>query len=1286
VVSAIIHPVATSIRHPGNPRGEVTGAPQALADYLAPTHLIWLASEPDRAWREVEATYVFGDVSGFTALGERLARRGRVGSETLTDAITAAFSAMQGAIAARGGEILKFGGDAVLAMFAGAGHEARAAAAALGMQEALGSLRIPGAPRSVGRLRMSVGVASGTAHLFLAGEDPRDMVAAGPLASEVVAREGEAEAGEVVLGAACAAALPPDCVAEHGERTLLSTVPPTGEADPPQPPPDADPAPGLAPHMRAHEPEMGEHRSVSVAFIQYKGSDALLAEQGPAALAAALDDLVSATARACRDWGIAYVSSDVDEDGGKLILSAGAPVASPDDDDRMLHALRDIVARDWPLAVRAGVNRGPVFSADIGQAGRRVWSLMGDAVNLAARVMGNAEPGALLATPAALRRVRDEFEREPVAPFKAKGKAALVHAEAIGQARAGPAPDAPATTPLVGREREQATLRAALAEARAGGRRVIELVGEPGIGKSRLAAAAREAASDMNLIAIQGGPYAVRTPYLAMRRGLRHAVLPDLDEEADLAAPLAERVRALDPRLEPWLPLIGVAFGVEYAATAETDALDPEFAQARMAGALGRLIDVASPPQPMLVLVEDAHWLDGASTGLLRYLLGQTRDRYSPDAPNAPGYMALITRRPGAGELAEVQGLETIELEPLDPDAVREILAPASEAEAVLPAVVRDELVERAQGNPLLLGELTAAAQAGAALDELPDSVEALMNARMDSLPFGDRRLLREASVLGNEVDLELLGEIAARDAAAIQATAGRLKDFLVPVRSGTVRFSHALLHDAAYAGLPFRRRRELHARAGETIRRRDGEELDEILAIHFGAARRWPETWHYAARAGEHAMQQAAPREAASFLRSAVAAARWVKDVDRAALAQVTTRLGEAAELAGSFDEARAAFAKARKLVAGDPVAEAELFFKEGRLREGAASVSQALRYYTRGLDVIGSLRSREAGSVRARLILAQGATRLHGGKHRQALPLLERAVHEAERAKDPATLAHAYYLLDWAHSDLGNPEAQRYRDLALPIFEDLGDYDKQGRTLTNLGVNAYHEGRWDEALELYERARQASERAGDSIGASFNVNNVAEIRLEQGRLDEAEELLRDVLATWRAAGLVYGIGNALRNLGRIAMRRGELERAGELLARGREALARGGISGEVCVLDAYEAKRLLLAGDPEGAKLMAERIQEAAKRVDVIPMLPAFLARIMGEAALAAGRREAGIEYALESIEIAERVGAVYDLALGLDFLAEVTGEEGYRERAAELFRRLDVVEAPRTGVAVV
>ena len=231
-----------------------------------------------------------------------------------------------------------------------------------------------------------------------------------------------------MLSRATAAALPADCRGDAGDRTgeLLVGLPPANDdAEAPDPAAGSRPHAGpRAPHARARaRPRRAPQRDRRVRPVQGLGRAASRAAARRRSRSA-LDEIVGATAAACREWGIALVSSDVDSDGGKLILSAGAPVASPDDDDRMLHALRDVVAREWPLAVRAGVNRGPVFSADIGTPARRVWSLMGDAVNLAARVMVKAEPGEVLATPSALRRVRDDFERTPVEPFKAKGKSA----------------------------------------------------------------------------------------------------------------------------------------------------------------------------------------------------------------------------------------------------------------------------------------------------------------------------------------------------------------------------------------------------------------------------------------------------------------------------------------------------------------------------------------------------------------------------------------------------------------------------------------------------------------------------------------------------------------------------------------------------------------------------------------------------------------------------------------------------------------------------------------------
>ena len=150
-----------------------------------------------------------------------------------------------------------------------------------------------------------------------------------------------------------------------------------------------------------------------------------------------------------------------------------------------------------------------------------------------------------------------------------------------------------------------------------------------------------------------------------------------------------------------------------------------------MARAIGRLLDLALPPEAVLALVEDAHWLDGASAALLSILFKRPP---SADGARGRGFLAVVTRRPGPSPFGELD-LTTMELAPLGDEAARELLEPRSEEDAVFPAAAREQLIERARGNPLLLLELVAAARSGAAVDELPDSVEALMNARMDTLP-----------------------------------------------------------------------------------------------------------------------------------------------------------------------------------------------------------------------------------------------------------------------------------------------------------------------------------------------------------------------------------------------------------------------------------------------------------------------------------------------------------------------------------------------------------------------
>ena len=184
-------------------------------------------------------------------------------------------------------------------------------------------------------------------------------------------------------------------------------------------------------HLLA-QPGEAEHRTIAVAFVQFSGTDALLADQGAGALAEALQEAMANVQQATAAHGVTFFETDINRDGGKVMLTAGAPVSRGHDEDRMLRAARQIVERAGTLPLRIGVNRGAVFSGDFGPFFRKTYSVKGDAINLAARVMGKAAPGEVLATRAVVDLALSRFETTDLPPFLVKGKSKPVDAARLG--------------------------------------------------------------------------------------------------------------------------------------------------------------------------------------------------------------------------------------------------------------------------------------------------------------------------------------------------------------------------------------------------------------------------------------------------------------------------------------------------------------------------------------------------------------------------------------------------------------------------------------------------------------------------------------------------------------------------------------------------------------------------------------------------------------------------------------------------------------------------------------
>jgi class 3 adenylate cyclase len=375
------------------------------------------------------------------------------------------------------------------------------------------------------------------------------------------------------------------------------------------------------PAIREHVTSTGatpEHRPVTVAFIRFEGTDRLISDAGPQAAADAQHRLLSIVQRAAERRGVTFLASDVDVDGGKLILTAGAPKVSGEDEERMLLALRDIASADLPLSIRIGVHRGAVFAGDIGPAYRRTYTVMGDAVNLTARLMAAAGHGQIYATADVLERSNTLFETRRLAPLVVKGKAKPLEAWSVGAVIGSRSRHASLQDyPLVGRDAELAVARDALKRARSGSGRLVEVVGEAGIGKTRILEALRAEAGDMRQLHAVCEAYSASTPYSVFRELLREYIGFGRDDPEDvIEVRLRNVVSDIAPDLVPWLPLVAIAFGVEMAPTPEIALLAERNRRSKMHEVVGQFL-AKLIAEPALVEIESVDHMDAASAELL---------------------------------------------------------------------------------------------------------------------------------------------------------------------------------------------------------------------------------------------------------------------------------------------------------------------------------------------------------------------------------------------------------------------------------------------------------------------------------------------------------------------------------------------------------------------------------------------------------------------------------------------------------------------------------------------
>jgi len=1220
----------------------------ALAPYVPRLVIDWLADLEAPTHRTVAGTCVFADVSGFTALTERLAANGKAGAEEMGDLLNTIFEPLLFAAYDYGANLVKWGGDAVLLLFDGEGHAERAARASWEMQAAMRRNGKLTTSRGVVRLAMSIGVHSGDFDFILTGNHYRELIVTGPNASATAAMEKTAQAGQVVVSPATASLLPARCSTpvEDAEGTWLLTHPPDVEKTPNRSTKSIthDIGEALSSPIRDHLMLGGndyEHRHVTVGFIQFLGADELRRTGGPLALAEAVRYVVDIAQQAATDQSVTVLSTDICEDGGKIILVAGAPTSAGDDETRLLGAVRRIVRPGGRLTLRAGITRGRVFAGDYGSPYRRVYSLTGDTVNLAARLMAHAAPGQILATPDVLEQSRTRFVATPVEPFMVKGKARPVEAVQVGDLMADTIVAVTRRMPLIGRAAELEQLTIAAASATAGHGRVVDLVGPAGIGKSRLVEELTQTTA-LRVLWADGDVYGSTSAYQPIARLIRRTLgVRDGTSAAGVAQTLAELTAGTAPDLMPWLSLIGIVAGVSIPESPEVAVLDPAARKAQLEAAasslFGRLLT-----GPTLIVINDLHFMDDATVDLVR--------RFCADVADRP-WLIVLSRRPEV-PCPVTSGVLSIPIEPLDSSAAASYLLEATKDAPIGQHRLR-QLAQRAGGNPLFLRELTAGFGSNADLEQLPATIEGVIATRIDQLEPRARAWLRAVSVLGMLIDPALLPGLLEQDSAAAFDDAA-LGEFVAPGLDGKLRFAHHLVQQTAYEGLPYRRRTELHARAAREIERTAGDRINDlapVLSLHAARGNLHDWAWHYARLAGELAQSTYALTESAECYERALESAPHVEGLTAADISQTWEMLALVYMDLGEFTRSARAFREARRCAGTDPLRVAALMLRTSSLCVVSGHYREALWWTSRGRSVLIGHTSNEAARLRAELSERYGHIKYRQGQYRSAIAWADLAIEEAQRAGATLTEARGKELRTLAAATAGLPWDEAEFGELIAVYERAGELRVLGRAWAYLGVACYYGGRWEYAFTCFTNAQELYTRIGCDYDAATNAANAAEIRLEQGRWAEALPVLRSAMRVWEAAHSTSYVAFGHYLLGRVATARGDGAQAANEFATAHALSVELGEDESIFTIDAAQATSLLLCDHDASAalRLADDALHRARGESEGTPLAP-WLQRVRGMALIALGDAGRGIAALHEALDSARSRRANHEVAATL------------------------------------
>jgi class 3 adenylate cyclase/tetratricopeptide (TPR) repeat protein len=1127
------------------------------------------------------AATLFSDISGFTGMSEELASDGPRGTEELNRVLLLTFTAMIDVIHEMGGAVSHFYGDAMSVYFPDTdGRAARRALACAQMMQRLmlssfarvATSRPPG-KRPVFNLTIKIGVGYGSCQELVVGDPATSLefVLAGAAVDEAAAAEKCAGSGQVVASQAVLveAGVALDTRASGGGFYLLETTLPRPEARPILEWTDYEAAelthlaevvmPFIPPAINrrlqtAHLGALAEHRPVASLFVEfdYAGDDDESSAIETATMGSQLQRYYRWASAVVARFG--RVNARVNrvltgDKGNQLHIIFGAPVA-PDAPDQAIRCALALQRErpDFIAGQRLGLAAGKVFAGPVGAADRCEYTVVGDVVNLSARLAQLCPDGAVWIDPATAERVRQWIDCEALPPVQLKGRQTTV-APCQVQGERTVATQLQSyidrwERPLVGREKELDLLLGAMDAALRGVGGVGALIGPTGVGKSRLLAAGVKqwlAAGGTGLVGVCH-QHTTDIPFGPWRSiwGGFFGLQPGMSAAAQAAA-VVERTQALAPDSGDEVGLWGEVLGLPIPQSAGLAGLAAEVRQARLFSLVRRCFQAAVRAQPLLIIMEGLHWADQSTLALL--------DEVAQNLEESPLFLAL-TFRPLTELSLEVLNRPAcvpIIVSDLSPGHARRLLQHlVGTAELPLPVEqhlgLRDREGRDSPVNPLFLEEALKVMTTAGVLEtngrlrvneklldqvQIPDTIHGLLLARLDRLPPAGRDLLQVASVIGRQFALEPLNAITGHTSLdglvnlLTQLSEAEMTRLVMADPEWIYLFQHAMTHEVAYESLPYARRQTLHAAVADWIQERHGSNLKPyhpVLAYHYSRAGIHEQGLRYALMAADEARGIFANKEATELY---TLAEGHLKALDVEVHWETAVHLylsrGEALRFLGDFNAAVVDVGRAidLSLKHSSPLwaAQAHNLMAELRYRQARFDEAKILTW-----KVIRELAATISSDELARAYQISGTTASVLGEYELALAHLSEAEKLCTATHNNSRLARVLEAIAFVYYQQKKLElALQAMQQSVTLSRDFNVTAHVASALNNIALVQLQLGQAEDALATVNETVELARGISRNFLARF-LGNRAEVFAYLGRMSEAHADFEDAIDLFAA------------------------------------------------------------------------------------------------------------------------------------------------------------------------